>query len=1174
MSTPLFRLFVYHKEKKFVVLIEYNAKIADVKKEILKVYNQIVFKSNDRQEKETTNEPIRILSYNGYELCETYRVVDVLHDGASITTSDVSKECLKSSIQNHSPFSLCPSHSLCQMSMMSPNMSFLNNYPMLNPLQHSNSSRKYIGHLGTNHAVNRTDTFSDTSGHESEDPLPAQSSVKQLISVINEELQTLIKSSSLPGQQSGRKSTPSMLLEVDLPDSSLEQTHDTVIPDEEMDNKDNQKTTDIQGKQDSVLTLSADDAQEHTLNEDSPKKKHKHKHKHSKKKKAKHVEKEKTTDTTEMDVYEFTEADNFPPPAKIKKKTKKYSSIRSEGTGEKQSQLSSHADVRKRKETQSLEKLTPEETRKHKKRKKNKTSKNSCDHSSATYTQETRLSKKKTIDNFTSAKVDRTSTCKLTSQSTDELNYKGVEDYTMNDEMKKDENGAKTKQPTNLLKPLDDLSSDWSSDDTDAVVKQPIKASKTKPQKPNLRSEISLSSSPWSSEDETEEQDTSVLQTSKEIKKKEEQAKDVQRNEQSNDFGNDSSDNSSEEEDNVVIDKDNNTSEDKGSFEREKVNTDNSVQEHDIKTDHDEQKMGDEQVENKSDSVSSKENTITVHVQEEDSMNSDVTLSSGFTKSSSCNSSIEESNSKTQRPLRIAAQTANVTNMYVMAYNDSNVIEDSDSDEDYDENDISSQQKLISKKSSHVKSLKSNPKLQRSVRKPLRAISPASNLQDLYKKVINSNHTQNDINVNMDCVIGEEEKPLSQDLFEDQVEKEQQTYSKMSSENEILRQSLGVDEQSNEDQLSEVIPIQGDLPQGQFVSEQEDNKVGIKTSLSEDAVNYKSSGILLKDKTGSPDKQSNSSQTRKRKKLKDKMKSIKVIKKKKRQEEYDTPDNVSELNYSQETIVCTSNFSQNENPLLKMPSLKKYNQSLGMKHQAAQSNSHLNTTKQDSVLSSSDSEVDITKLRKSIKQSSLNGGVEKATELPLKTPLSETLDDRDREIENNTKEEATVMNTADTKTTKDGNSKASKTSSTSGSSSEEEEEDEENIQDRKTSKHSSLLQALAIDANDTLSKVRQKTSTMVPPNSKIHKRLLKKTSLMARTPLLSSKHKAQMRTKPSTPLKTSSSSINKPFSVKNRNVYLNSKTLEGISREEEETAINLSQQSSNLSQILDDEKYW
>ena len=411
-----------------------------------------------------------------------------------------------------------------------------------------------------------------------------------------------------------------MLLEVDLPDSSLEQTHDTVIPDEEMDNKDNQKTTDIQGKQDSVLTLSADDAQEHTLNEDSPKKKHKHKHKPSKKKKAKHVEKEKTTDTTEMDVYEFTEADNFPPPAKIKKKTKKYSSIRSEGTGEKKSQLSSHADVRKRKETQSLEKLTPEETRKHKKRKKNKTSKNSCDHSSASYTQETRLSKKKTIDNFTSAKVDCTSTCKLTSQSTDEMNYKGVEDYTMNDEMKKDENGAKTKQPTNLLKPLDDLSSDWSSDDTDTVVKQPIKASKTKPQKPNLRSEVSLSSSSWSSEDETEEQDTSVLQTSKEIKKKEEfneQAKDVQRNEQSNDFGNDSSDNTSEEEDNVVIDKDNNTSEDKGSFEREKVNTDNSVQEHDIKTDHDEQKMGDEQVENKSDSVSSKENTITVHVQEE-----------------------------------------------------------------------------------------------------------------------------------------------------------------------------------------------------------------------------------------------------------------------------------------------------------------------------------------------------------------------------------------------------------------------------------------------------------------------------------------------------------------------------------------------------------------------------
>ena len=79
---------------------------------------------------------------------------------------------------------------------------------------------------------------------------------------------------------------------------------------------------------------------------------------------------------------------------------------------------------------------------------------------------------------------------------------------------------------------------------------------------------------------------------------------------------------------------------------------------------------------------------------------------------------------------------------------------------------------------------------------------------------------------------------------------------------------------------------------------------------------------------------------------------------------------------------------------------------------------------------------------------------------------------------------------------------------------------------------------------------------------------------MARTPLLSSKHKAKMRTKTSTPLKTSSSSINKPFSAKNRNVFLNSGTLEGISREEEEMAINLSQQSANLSQMLDDKKYW
>ena len=230
----------------------------------------------------------------------------------------------------------------------------------------------------------------------------------------------------------------------------------------------------------------------------------------------------------------------------------------------------------------------------------------------------------------------------------------------------------------------------------------------------------------------------------------------------------------------------------------------------------------------------------------------------------------------------------------------------------------------------------------------------------------------------------------------------------MSSENEIPRQSLGVDdEQSNEDQLSEVIPIQGDLPQGQSVLEQEGNKVGTKTSLSEDAVNYKSSGIPIKDNTGSPGKQSNSSQTRKRKRLKEKMKSIKVIKKRKRQEEYDTPDNVSELNYSQETIVCTTNSLQAEHN--------------------AQSNSPLNTTKQDSVLSSSDSEVDITKLHKSIKQSSSNGRVEEATEIPsanLKTPLSETLDDRDRETENNTKEEATVMNT-DMKTTKDSNSKGS-----------------------------------------------------------------------------------------------------------------------------------------------------
>ncbi len=99
-----------------------------------------------------------------------------------------------------------------------------------------------------------------------------------------------------------------------------------------------------------------------------------------------------------------------------------------------------------------------------------------------------------------------------------------------------------------------------------------------------------------------------------------------------------------------------------------------------------------------------------------------------------------------------------------------------------------------------------------------------------------------------------------------------------------------------------------------------------------------------------------------------------------------------------------------------------------------------------------------------------------------------------------------------------------------------------------------------------------KSVNLLPPNSNVRKRLLAKTSLIKKIPLSVEKNKHKSFT---------SLSVQQPKQVKPtllKKKLRISKTpaaLEGISREEEEMAFNMSQESSaNLSKIFEDETLW
>ena len=101
----------------------------------------------------------------------------------------------------------------------------------------------------------------------------------------------------------------------------------------------------------------------------------------------------------------------------------------------------------------------------------------------------------------------------------------------------------------------------------------------------------------------------------------------------------------------------------------------------------------------------------------------------------------------------------------------------------------------------------------------------------------------------------------------------------------------------------------------------------------------------------------------------------------------------------------------------------------------------------------------------------------------------------------------------------------------------------------------------------------KKASTMVPPTAKIHQRLTKSMIPTKVTPILSDKTRKKIQQKGSTPF--SSTHVKKSLGHKSgHKKSLPVTAIESISKEEEELALNLSQEGSNLSEILQNEKYW
>ena len=95
-----------------------------------------------------------------------------------------------------------------------------------------------------------------------------------------------------------------------------------------------------------------------------------------------------------------------------------------------------------------------------------------------------------------------------------------------------------------------------------------------------------------------------------------------------------------------------------------------------------------------------------------------------------------------------------------------------------------------------------------------------------------------------------------------------------------------------------------------------------------------------------------------------------------------------------------------------------------------------------------------------------------------------------------------------------------------------------------------------------------KTANLVPHSSNVRKKLLQKTSLAKNLPpaekaRLKSSTPALMRYKSDAPVKKS-----------HKVSKLRAPRLEGISKEEEEMALNLSQQPGSVSKIFSDKSLW
>lgn len=103
--------------------------------------------------------------------------------------------------------------------------------------------------------------------------------------------------------------------------------------------------------------------------------------------------------------------------------------------------------------------------------------------------------------------------------------------------------------------------------------------------------------------------------------------------------------------------------------------------------------------------------------------------------------------------------------------------------------------------------------------------------------------------------------------------------------------------------------------------------------------------------------------------------------------------------------------------------------------------------------------------------------------------------------------------------------------------------------------------------------MHKKASTMVPTTTKNHQRFTKSMIPTKVTPILPDKIRAKIQQKGSTPF--SSTHVKKSLRHKSgHKKSLPVTALESISKEEEELALNLSQEGSNLSEILQNEKYW